>query len=74
MISGDDAVRELTARMMAGDLLIQIVEAGSVIYDRDTGQTSTVEDGMVILRRRTLFITERTYEKLRSHPNVVGLK
>lgn len=48
-----------------GKLIVEIVEPNTEVRDPDSGITSTVTDETCVRRKGTLFVTQKTYDKLR---------
>ena len=48
-----------------GKLIVEIVEPNTEVRDPESGITSTVTDETCVRRKGTLFVTQKTYDKLR---------
>ena len=48
-----------------GKLIVEIVEPNTEGHDPESGITSTVTDETCVRRKGTLFVTQKTYDKLR---------
>lgn len=53
--------------MLGLDLIIE--PSGTVIRD-DNGKEATVTDDTVVFRKHQMFLTQKMYDALKSHPDV----
>ena len=58
-------LRPLEPRGPFGGLIVEIVPPNTEVRDPDSGITSTITDENCVRRKGKLFVTQKTYDKLR---------